>query len=121
MRAIAAATGVKKSSVHRHQQGIERRNQHPESDCGKQREDISGCFDWFTASVYCFGIKQGVGADETFFGLPVLVLIALASGFIFIETECENRTYDTWLKQLEQWWDEYGWTPALMPRPTHLS
>ena len=29
-----------------------------------------------------------VGADETFFGLPVLVLLELASGYIFIETEC---------------------------------
>ena len=42
-----------------------------------------------------------MGADETFFGLPVLVLIELSSGFIFIETECENRTYETWLEQVQ--------------------
>jgi len=41
--------------------------------------------------------RQGicVGADETFFGLPVLVLLELASGNILTETECENRTYQT--------------------------
>lgn len=31
-----------------------------------------------------------VGADETFFGLLVLVLLELASEYIFIETECER-------------------------------
>ena len=31
VQAIASALGISKSSVHRHQQGIERRNQHPES------------------------------------------------------------------------------------------
>ena len=41
-----------------------------------------------------------VGADETFFGLPVLVLLELSSGYIFIETECENRTYATWMDQV---------------------
>lgn len=50
-----------------------------------------------------------VGADETFFGLPVLVLLELASGYIFIETECENRTYQTWLEQVQQWWESGQW------------
>ncbi len=50
-----------------------------------------------------------VGADETFFGLPVLVLIELASGYSFIETECENRTYETWREQVEQWWSSHDW------------
>jgi hypothetical protein len=50
-----------------------------------------------------------VGADETFFGLPVLVLLELASGFIFIETECENRTYATWMEQVTQWWTRGPW------------
>lgn len=31
IRRIAAATGIPKSSVHRHQQAVERRNQYPES------------------------------------------------------------------------------------------
>ncbi|MGB3297986.1 MAG: DUF6399 domain-containing protein [Phormidesmis sp.] len=50
-----------------------------------------------------------VGADETFFGLPVLVLLELSSGYIFIETECENRTYQTWLEQVQQWWGSGQW------------
>ena len=50
-----------------------------------------------------------VGADETFFGLPVLVLIELASGFIFIETECENRTYATWMEQVQKGWADDRW------------
>ena len=50
-----------------------------------------------------------VGADETFFGLPVLVLIELASGFIFVETECENRTYQTWMEQLTARWTDRSW------------
>jgi hypothetical protein len=50
-----------------------------------------------------------VGADETFFGLPVLVLLELSSGYIFVETECENRTYATWIEQVNQWWKDSPW------------
>jgi Family of unknown function (DUF6399) len=61
----------------------------------------------------CQGVeRQGIclGADETFFGLPILVLIELASGFIFTEVSCENRRYETWLEQLSQWWNPEQWT-----------
>ncbi len=47
-----------------------------------------------------------VGTDETFFGLPILVAIELASGFIFSEVVCENRTYETWWKQVSSWFDK---------------
>ncbi|MEL6555759.1 MAG: DUF6399 domain-containing protein, partial [Cyanobacteria bacterium J06621_11] len=50
-----------------------------------------------------------VGADETFFGLPVLVLIELSSGYIFVETECEDRTYATWMEQVNKWWQDSPW------------
>lgn len=50
-----------------------------------------------------------VGADETFFGLPVLVLLELSSGYIFVETECENRTYATWMEQVNKWWQDSHW------------
>jgi hypothetical protein len=50
-----------------------------------------------------------VGADETFFGLPVLVRLELSSGFILVESECENRTYATWLEQVNQWWQNSPW------------
>jgi hypothetical protein len=47
-----------------------------------------------------------VGTDETFFGLPILVAIELFSGFIFSEAVCENRTYETWWKQVSSWFDK---------------
>jgi len=50
-----------------------------------------------------------VGADETFFGLPILVAVELASGFIFSEAICENRTYDTWWHQVSSWFNPKQW------------
>lgn len=51
-----------------------------------------------------------VGGDETFFGgLPILVMMELASGFILTEVACENRTYQTWSEQIAQWWSQTGW------------
>lgn len=54
---------------------------------------------------------QGVwlGCDETFFGLPILVLMELASGFIFTEVKTEDRTYNTWQAQLPVEWEAAGW------------
>jgi AcrR family transcriptional regulator len=166
LKAIAEATGLSQSSVYRHRQAIDRRNQYPESSFWETEVGYQWLVRLVFAIVYYFGIKQGVGAeslsefiqaihlethvassasalrqlkhrvnqtvidyaaaqaeqchpsegqgicvggDETFFGLPVLVLLELASGFIFIETECENRTYETWSRQLQQWWDSSRW------------
>jgi hypothetical protein len=50
-----------------------------------------------------------VGGDETFYGLPILVAIELASGFIFSEAECENRTYETWWQQVSGWFTPEQW------------
>jgi hypothetical protein len=50
-----------------------------------------------------------VGGDETFFGLPILVMVELASGYILTEVESENRTYDSWSRQIQQWWTQPGW------------
>ena len=157
---------MSKSSVHRHQQSIEQRQQYPESDWWETKVGYVYLVRLVVGVIYFFGIKQGVGAeslsefiqavhlethvasspsalrdfkgrvnqaiidfgaaqrehcqpsagqgigvgaDETFFGLPLLVLVELASGFIFIETECENRTYATWVEQLEQWWKNSQW------------
>jgi Family of unknown function (DUF6399) len=55
-----------------------------------------------------------VGADETFFGLPILVAIELSSGFIFSEVECENRTYDTWWQQIGSWFNPQQWDCRFM-------
>ena len=166
VRAIAVATGLTKSSVHRHLQGIDRRRQYSESHWWETAQGYGFLIRLVYGVIYFFGIKQGVGAetiseffqaihldthvassasalrdlkrditqliidygeaqsehcqpsekqgivlggDETFFGLPVLVLIELASGYIFTEIECANRTYTTWLVQLERWWDKQRW------------
>lgn len=166
LKAIAAATGLSKSAVHRHQQAIARRNQYPESSYWETEVGHRWLTRLVLGVVYHFGIKQGVGAetlseflqvvhlethiatsptalrrlkqrmnqaildyeaaqaqhcqpsqnqgicvgaDETFFGLPILVLMELASGFIFLETEADNCSYDSWVEQLEQWWESKQW------------
>jgi hypothetical protein len=48
------------------------------------------------------GIGICVGGDKTFYDLPILVAIELASRFIFSEAICENRTYETWWQQIDQ-------------------
>jgi hypothetical protein len=55
-----------------------------------------------------------VGADETFFDLPILVAIELSSGFIFSEVECENRTYETWWNQIGSWFNPEQWDCRFM-------
>lgn len=55
-----------------------------------------------------------VGGDETFLGLPILVAIELASGFIFSEAVCENRTYDTWWQQVSRWFNSEQWNCHFM-------
>lgn len=167
IKTIAQATGLSKSSAHRHQQAISQRNQYPESSLWETEAGHQWLIRLVVAVHYHFGIKQGIGADslsaffsdlhlethigisanalrqleqrinqaildyeaaqaetcqrvetrgiclgadETFFGLPILVLIELASGFIFTEVSCENRRYDTWLEQLRQWWKPEQWT-----------
>ncbi len=42
-----------------------------------------------------------VGADETFFDEIILVLMELASGYIFIEEEASDRTYATWMEKVQ--------------------
>lgn len=163
---IAAATGLKKSSVQRHQKGIERRRQYPESSFWETAEGAAWLMRLVVGVVYYFGIQQGVGAeslsrffkavhlethvgispsalralkgrlhetvadyevaqaehcqptagqgicvgaDETFFDLPILVLIELSSGFIFTEVKSERRTYSSWVEQIQQWWHQSGW------------
>lgn len=166
IEAIANITGLSKSSVHRHQHGIKRRNQYPESSVWETPVGYGWLVRLVLAVIYHFGIKQGVGAeslsaffqaihlethvgsspsalrslkqqvneaivayesaqaehcqptsnqgicvgaDETFFGLPILVLIELASGFIFTEVEGENRTYTTWVEHIQSWWEQKQW------------
>lgn len=41
------------------------------------------------------------GADETFFEKMVLVLLDLSSGYILVETNSDNRSYETWQQTVE--------------------
>ena len=63
VRALARATNISKSSVHRLSQRIEHRHQHPESYFWETPEG----YEWLRllvfATVYIFGIKQGIGSE----------------------------------------------------------
>jgi len=64
LKTIAASTRLHPSSVHRHRQGISRRNQYPESSFW----ETEAGYRWLTrlvfGLVYDFGVKQGVGAES---------------------------------------------------------
>jgi hypothetical protein len=165
--AMATALDLPKSSVHRHQQAILRRQQYPESEWWETAAGSRWLKLLVLGVVYYFGIKQGVGSEslseflqalrldqqvgssasalrtleqrmkqsiidyqqaqssacqpqsgtgicvggyETFFGgLPILVMVELASGYILTEVACENRTYQTWSEQIADWWKQGGW------------
>jgi outer membrane murein-binding lipoprotein Lpp len=166
IEAIASVTGISKSSVHRHQQGIERRNQYPESEWWETEAGSAWLKRLVFGSIFFFGIKHGigagelsqflkalhlelhvgcspsaldqlkqrlkdtieayeaaqaehcqpqsgqgigVGADEVFFGLPVLVLAELGSGYLLTEVQAEDRSYETWKEQIQSWWSQAGW------------
>jgi hypothetical protein len=84
IRAIAAATGIPKSSVHRHQQALKKEHQYPEAELW--RTDIGE--QWLkrlvVATIYVFGLKRGVGAEslsEFFYklGLEPFVGVSVSS------------------------------------------
>jgi Family of unknown function (DUF6399)/IclR helix-turn-helix domain len=63
VRHIAHKTGVSKSSVHRLQQAMERRNRHPESWWWETEEGRHWLTRLVVATLYTFGLKRGVGMD----------------------------------------------------------
>ncbi len=166
IESIARATGLSKSSVHRHLQAIAARNQYSESEFWETKTGSDWLKLMVIGVVYYFGVKEGigceklseflsglrlgehvgispsairslknqlkqgiinysealsekcqpqaqtgicVGGDETFFDLPVLVMMELATGFIFTEVKCENRSYQTWYQQIQHWWTPNRW------------
>jgi hypothetical protein len=59
--------------------------------------------------------KQGFleivgGVDETFFEKMILILMDLRSGYIFLEEESEERTYETWMEKVQNIIDKFGVT-----------
>ena len=48
------------------------------------------------------------GIDETYFESMILVLMDLSSGYIFVEEESEDKSYETWLEKAKKVADKYG-------------
>ncbi len=63
VRDIAQKTGYSKSSVHRLEQAMERRNCHPESWFWETEEGRNWLARLVVATLYTFGLKRGVGAE----------------------------------------------------------
>ena len=63
VRALAQATNISKSSVHRISQRIEHRQQHRESYFWETPEGYEWLRLLVLATIYIFGIKQGVGSE----------------------------------------------------------
>ncbi len=63
VRHIAHKTGVSKSSVHRLQQAMARRDRHPESWWWETEEGRHWLTRLVVATLYTFGLKRGVGMD----------------------------------------------------------
>jgi hypothetical protein len=63
VRRIAQQTGLSKSSVHRLQHAMERRNCHPESWLWETAEGRQWLTRLVVATLYTFGLKRGVGLD----------------------------------------------------------
>jgi IclR helix-turn-helix domain len=63
VRHIAQPTGLSKSSVHRLQHAMARRNSHPESWLWETAEGRHWLTRLVVATLYTFGLKRGVGLD----------------------------------------------------------
>ncbi len=85
IRAIAEATGLSRSSVHRHQQSIERAEQHPESGWWESAVGYQWLVRLVIAVVYHFGIKQGVGAESLSAFFKAIHLDWTVRSFIWIQ------------------------------------
>jgi hypothetical protein len=63
VRCLAQKTGFSKSSVHRLQQALERRDRHPESWWWETEEGHRWLTRLVVATLYTFGLKRGVGVE----------------------------------------------------------
>jgi len=64
IRAIAAVTGIPKSSVHRHLKALKRRQQYGESYLWETAEGGEWLRLLVFGVIYCFGIKGGIGSES---------------------------------------------------------
>jgi uncharacterized protein DUF6399/IclR-like helix-turn-helix domain-containing protein len=63
IRRLAEQTGLSKSSVHRHLQGIKRRDRYPESSFWETEAGRTWLIRLVVATLFVFGLKRGVGAE----------------------------------------------------------
>ena len=63
VRCIAQQTGLSKSSVHRLQHAMQRRNRHPESWFWETADGRQWLTRLVVATLYTFGLKRAVGLD----------------------------------------------------------
>ena len=63
IRSLADHTGLSKSSVHRHQQAIDRRDRYPESSLWETEAGRAWLIRLVVATLLGFGLKRGVGAE----------------------------------------------------------
>ena len=64
VRKVASSLGIGKSSVHRLQKAIKRRNKYPESHFWETEAGSKWLFILVLAALYVFGLKSNVGADR---------------------------------------------------------
>src|SRR5262249_42938643 len=81
VRQLAQQTGLSKSSVHRLQQAMERRNSYPESWLWETEEGRQWLRRLVVATLYIFGLKRGVGLDTMREFFARLHLQTQAGGF----------------------------------------
>jgi len=98
IRAIAQATGMSKSSVHRHQQAMKRRHQHPESGLWESPVGAQWLKRLVVATIFVFCFKRGVGCESLaeFFrllGLEQQVGVSVSS-LRQIRTQMETQILD---------------------------
>ncbi len=63
VRALAKATNISKSSVHRLRHSIKRRQNYPESEFWETAEGYQWLRLLVFATIYIFGIKHGIGSE----------------------------------------------------------
>jgi hypothetical protein len=95
IRKIAEATGIAKSSVHRHQQAIERRNQYPESELWETAAGGEWLRLLVLGTIYIFGIKCGIGVEtlsEFFYLLQLPTQVGVSPSALHkLEAEVRER------------------------------
>ncbi|ASC72638.1 hypothetical protein XM38_035960 [Halomicronema hongdechloris C2206] len=95
IRAIATATGIPKSSVHRHQQGLKQGHQYPEAALWQTDVGEEWLKRLVVATIYVFGLTRGVGAEslsECFYKLGLEHFIGVSvSSLRHLQTVLEEK------------------------------